>query len=523
LIGRQRGGKLQLLFYSASASPVKQYCAQGGSTVDQHQIRICELAWDGVCLRTIPERGVNAVSDQFALLRAIADAYDDDTPRLVYADWLQEQGGKTNIARAEFIRMQIEWNRSPYNAPNQDELLKKAEALAKRHKAAWLAPFGKDVIDDADFRRGFVEVVNMDADSLDPEHPLPWHLEPTATVWMFGMEGDIIRALPALAGTYGLAFEPGSEEAPDTPGAPPKHPGDRLAAAVAAVPGLASLRELSLSGARMTDEGARALAASPLRKLRNLDLWWNWMTAEGWKTLVNSPIADTLEELRLSSEYSEEREGAGHAYPGNKGAAALAASSRLARVRVLALENCRLGKVGLTALATSPHLTALEELAFSNNDWTDQTLQALVGVNPFPKLRQLHLGINQLGEGAMRLLAQSPVCAHLTGLRLGANRIDDAALAAFLAAPDLSRLEYLDLMSNPLGDDGIKLLARCKKFTGLRMLCLAYIQLTDAAVDALLDASWLDQLDELNLGQTELNKPTQRRLKKRLGKVVSFG
>ncbi len=40
---------------------------------------------------------------QHAFLRAILDSPDEDTPRLVYADWLEEQG---DPQRAEFIRLQ---------------------------------------------------------------------------------------------------------------------------------------------------------------------------------------------------------------------------------------------------------------------------------------------------------------------------------------------------------------------------------------------------------------------------------
>ena len=53
--------------------------------------------------------------ERIAFYRAIADAPDDDTPRLVFADWLQEHG---EDARAEFIRLQcaiaagIMWPRS---------------------------------------------------------------------------------------------------------------------------------------------------------------------------------------------------------------------------------------------------------------------------------------------------------------------------------------------------------------------------------------------------------------------------
>ena len=48
------------------------------------------------------------MSDDVALLAAIRAHPDEDTPRLVYADWLEEQGGESNVARAEYIRLEIE-------------------------------------------------------------------------------------------------------------------------------------------------------------------------------------------------------------------------------------------------------------------------------------------------------------------------------------------------------------------------------------------------------------------------------
>jgi len=41
-------------------------------------------------------------ADERALIQAIIAAPDDDLPRLVYADWLEEHG---RPERAEFIRM----------------------------------------------------------------------------------------------------------------------------------------------------------------------------------------------------------------------------------------------------------------------------------------------------------------------------------------------------------------------------------------------------------------------------------
>ena len=41
-----------------------------------------------------------------AFLADIRAHPDDDAPRLIYADWLEETGGPTEAVRAEFIRLQ---------------------------------------------------------------------------------------------------------------------------------------------------------------------------------------------------------------------------------------------------------------------------------------------------------------------------------------------------------------------------------------------------------------------------------
>lgn len=54
------------------------------------------------------------MSERDALLAAVCADPDDDTPRLVFADWLQENGEER---RAEFIREQIRFAAEPRSAP----------------------------------------------------------------------------------------------------------------------------------------------------------------------------------------------------------------------------------------------------------------------------------------------------------------------------------------------------------------------------------------------------------------------
>ena len=59
---------------------------------------------------------------------------DEDAPRLVLADWLEEHG---EDARAEFIRVQIERARLPAWDAHQVRLRLREKELLKQHGQKW--------------------------------------------------------------------------------------------------------------------------------------------------------------------------------------------------------------------------------------------------------------------------------------------------------------------------------------------------------------------------------------------------
>lgn len=108
------------------------------------------------------------------LLAAVLAAPDDDGPRLVYADWLDEYGDPT---RAEFIRIQIEIVRRNVLAavqPSTSEihLLSRERILLHQFGENWLAPLrakGEPLMNrrsHGQFVRGFVEIVWMTASTF---------------------------------------------------------------------------------------------------------------------------------------------------------------------------------------------------------------------------------------------------------------------------------------------------------------------------------------------------------------------
>src|SRR5262245_17193649 len=79
------------------------------------------------------------MSDEKALLAAIWAHPHEDTPRLVYADFLQETGDAAKAARAEFIRFQCELARLEEDDPRRKELGGRADALRRKHAGKWKA------------------------------------------------------------------------------------------------------------------------------------------------------------------------------------------------------------------------------------------------------------------------------------------------------------------------------------------------------------------------------------------------
>ena len=65
-----------------------------------------------------------------AFLRAVKDAPDDDAPRLLLADWLEEQGDP----RGEFIRLQLAPEDESRPASERRALRARESELLERHE-----------------------------------------------------------------------------------------------------------------------------------------------------------------------------------------------------------------------------------------------------------------------------------------------------------------------------------------------------------------------------------------------------
>src|SRR4051812_25441081 len=94
-----------------------------------------------------------------AFLAEIRASPEDDVPRLVFADWLEDHG---DPARAEFIRAQVQMARMNWREPGYSELKERSRKRLVEHHKDWLAGYPPELLTahrGPAFRRGFPEEV----------------------------------------------------------------------------------------------------------------------------------------------------------------------------------------------------------------------------------------------------------------------------------------------------------------------------------------------------------------------------
>src|SRR5262245_22646569 len=186
-------------------------------------------------------------SDHAAFLRAIRAAPDDDLPRLIYADYLDEHGDP----RGEFIRIQIERPRLPRDDVRRLELKAREDELLRRHREEWEGPLAA-VVSHAVFRRGFIDDVLVMAEAFLAHARTLFEWAPIRTVKLRGT----FRYVAAILKRAELASLRGLDLCFD-------HLDSHDAALLAACRHLAGLKRLNLNGNPIGDEGVACLGTSP--------------------------------------------------------------------------------------------------------------------------------------------------------------------------------------------------------------------------------------------------------------------
>ncbi len=419
---------------------------------------------------------------------------DDDTPRLIFADWLDDEG---DGERAEFIRGQIERAQLPKWDARQVRLRLRESELIKQHGEKWKQelPTIKGV-EWGEFRRGFVASASIDTfQILQKNASACWAAAPIEVVSFapWSREHNPIKTIAPIPGLRELILDDGWFEADEV---------ERLAD----TPLLSTLRILNISNCNLSVEGFRQLASSPhLGNLTQLRLPDNYIGNGGIELFVHTDTLPSLAELDLS-----QSGGQGHYYEDpiieTIGLEALARWPGLARLRSLNLSGNSAGRSGLGALLQSKYLSGLKELILQENDGLDAEAMQEFGIaHSALQLDVLDLGLNVLRNGGAAALATAPCLRELKVLAIDRCEIHTAGAYELSGASFLGSLRLLNVDHNSFGPDGLRALLETKP-QHLHTLGMVNNDLGDEGASHLAESPASDALLELDLRQNGLGR-----------------
>lgn len=408
-----------------------------------------------------------------SLLRTIAEAPEDDTARLVFADWLDEYGDELDRAHAELIRVQIAREHLPLGDDRRAEFEAREERLSDhgwniRRRLGMLPRMGGRL------SRGFPESVGFDWND-----PRKGHLSEDDLILL----SEVVRRLPirTFAGdVLGCATSSASV------GLPPK--GQSGLELLAAWPDLARLTTLEVTSSITPYEergdfapGLLALAESPYSsRLRRLRLGGWQVDPEALAVVASSPNLSRLAELDIDP-----------------------APDHFAET-IEAVEM----------LVETPLADRLERLWC---DWVEVPAKAIRNWLDRASLYSLAFGVPEAMDGVGPLIG-SPALAKLRQLRVTGEEhgffVDEMPndgdrrvvphLSELLASSYLTGLESLSIRGIALGDDGLRALAEEGSANSLVELDLSLCGLTGKSLQSLRSLLNQGRLRRLWIGHNAL-------------------
>jgi uncharacterized protein (TIGR02996 family) len=411
--------------------------AVNGQPVGRNSVSLCHgdtLTLLGVdaTLHDPPAGDVPLPPEAAGLWRDVLDNPADAAPRLVLADWLDERGEAGQAARAEFIRLQCDLAREPALWEGEPRCLREGE-LQRGHEVAWAGPVLPGLVNAWEYRRGFVEVVTVDAAALGDSDNLRT-LFRSAPVREVVLEGAGWEHRNLDEGLFLVGRLEGIAGAPPGRGDP-----EAFLDLLRRCEVLPDLRRLTLRQPAGDD--------SPFTGLDHIE-------------------APELTELHLLDVVSVERFLSG-----------VLAMPMFQRLTTLAIEGIFPPVGDLTPLVEAPCLPHLVDLELAAcYDLAPQTLLRLLDALPPGRLRRLCLDCSALSLATLRQAIESPALQDLTDLSLvavvGVEGFGDDLLQVIATTPHLVKLVRLDLRHNGLTDAGARTLLASGRLPALRLLRL---------------------------------------------------
>jgi uncharacterized protein (TIGR02996 family) len=400
---------------------------------------------------------------------------DEDMPRLIYADWLEEQGD----ARGEFIRVQCELAEINALVPEYFDLQERSATLLTEHGDAWARELQQDVR-KADFHRGFIDTITMTAKN-------------------FVKAGE---QLLATVPVHWLRFNY------------VKNYGEKLAACAA----LEQVRYLDISQLKIPLHDLLALLSSPfLTNLKGLRLDrppWAFPYEVG-RAIATSAFAESLERLEICSEatgYSPRffaELASGDGFPQLKHLSLASYSPDYQDLEKLFVPNLESLKVGgvlrvrhFEQLAQLP-VHQLKHLDLSNTGAPAKGIEQLLDGGAAREIEYLNLFTCTLSAGLLNQLFSDNNLQHCKFLNLGTNDTLRSAgkmlsLVEHVAGhPSLSSLERLFLTH--LADAELTVLGKCDHLSQLLQLEISASTFDASGMQSLFQSNFLQNLRRLTL------------------------
>ena len=478
-----------------------------------------------------------------AFLHAIHASPADDLPRLVYADWLEENG---DAPRAEFIRVQCELATIDAIDPQRAALEDREHELLNEHEDRWLGE-SRPEMTEWEFARGFVQSLTADPHGVSAaflhEHTAEIgtllatvSLDAYETEWsnrlthadltgwtcpIYDLDDtfrngwprlkslDLLR-IDSLANISGLYWN-----SPFRDQLTHLAIGGRNSSSVWDTIDQAeflelfgrSLESLTTYDCGLTGDGLGYFLAE-FAKLKQLDVSDNPIAPDAWRAFVQADPAIRLERLDVSGTplagISLER---------------VLGSRACENLKQLEMNRCGSARANMVTVANSRFWTQATELRAHGGTIPASTLEPICLVQGPPSLRVLDLDDNYLRTEGVRMLCEAPWADGLTWLSLSRNYLDDVSLQVLAQSGRFPHLNTLHLSHNNLDLDetegeaithmGVRSLVESASLAKLRILTLANTGIAARSVEAILnEAPW--RLSGLGIASCALRADTAR-------------
>jgi uncharacterized protein (TIGR02996 family) len=284
------------------------------------------------------------------LLQAMLNDPDDDSLRLIHADWLDEQG---ETDRAEFIRVQCGIARLEEADPDRLPLQRREWELLQQNRVQWTPPFSR-AIDRVAFRRGLLSHATLSVTRFAAHGRAMFRKAPTIhqlTLEKLSGQGHRLPDSEHLARVTDLDLAE-------------VFPWDWIDGLLDC-PHLSRLTRLTLPLLPVhivTAERAKRLCHwAPLGRLRSLTVFGDPLDSEDLQPLARSSLLATLHALKLG--YPPRV--IGPSRDEDRGIQALMGSPYPVQLRELHLRGMRIREAGLRALARSAQTRRFSKLGLN--------------------------------------------------------------------------------------------------------------------------------------------------------------